>query len=130
PADLHISDTGPASATAGNTVTYTIVATNDGVTDVSGATVTDTFPASITGITYSSTITGTGSDSNTTGAGGINDVVTLSSGSSITYTVVGTLSNAAGGNVVDTATVTAPSNIFDANLVNNTASTTAAVTSM
>ena len=48
-ADLSITKTdGVTTATAGGSVTYTIVASNAGPSNATGATVADTFPASLT----------------------------------------------------------------------------------
>ncbi|GHG36451.1 hypothetical protein GCM10017784_33400 [Deinococcus indicus] len=55
--DLAVSKTGPAFAQPGGTVTYTIRAWNNG-TSASSATVTDTVPADLTGVTW--TCAGTG----------------------------------------------------------------------
>src|SRR4030095_9160884 len=52
-ADLAITKTnGVASVTAGSGVTYTIVASNAGPFAVTGATVADTLPASLTGVSW------------------------------------------------------------------------------
>lgn len=55
--DLAVSKTGPAFAQPGGTITYTIRAWNNGPT-VSSATVTDTVPADLTGVSW--TCAGTG----------------------------------------------------------------------
>ena len=59
-ADLQITNSAPATAVAGTVVTYTIIATNAGPNNIAGASVIDTFPTSVTGITYTSNITGSG----------------------------------------------------------------------
>ena len=58
--DLHITNTnGVDGVVAGRPTTYTITVTNPlGPSDASGATVTDTFPATLTGVTW--TCAGTG----------------------------------------------------------------------
>ena len=52
--DLHITKTnGVNGVVAGLPTTYTITVTNPlGPSDASGATVTDTFPATLTGVTW------------------------------------------------------------------------------
>jgi len=45
--DLSVSKTGPASVTAGDLLTYTIVVENRGPSDSTGATVTDTLPPDV-----------------------------------------------------------------------------------
>jgi uncharacterized repeat protein (TIGR01451 family) len=52
-ADLSITKTDNVdTVTTGQLLTYTIVARNTGPSTVTGATVTDTFPANFTGVTY------------------------------------------------------------------------------
>ena len=81
-ADLAITKTdGVTTATAGGGVTYTIVASNAGPSAAVGATVADTFPASLTG-TW--TCVGAGGGSCTaSGSGNINDTVNLPAGASV-----------------------------------------------
>src|SRR6185295_15313462 len=123
-ADLSITKTDGASGEVpGTAVSYTIVVANAGPSEVTGATVVDTFPATITGVSYTSVPAG-GATGNTTGPGNINDTVTMPSGSTITYTVSGTISPSATGSVANTATVTAPGGTTDPNLGNNSATDT------
>jgi uncharacterized repeat protein (TIGR01451 family) len=111
--DLAVTKTGPANAVLGQSVTYQIVATNNGPSDATGVTVTDVLPAgaTLTSATPSTgTCTGTGPVICTIGA--------LANGSSATITVVATLNT--GGTNVDTATVTGDQP--DPNAANNSAS--------
>ena len=55
-------------------------------------------------------------------------MVNLAPGSSITYTVKGTVAAGATGNLVNTATVTAPSGFTDTNLTNNSATDSDTIT--
>jgi len=65
-------------------VTYTITASNAGPNNDTGATVADTFPASLT-CTW--TCVGAGGGTCTaSGSGNINDTVNLPAGGSVTYT--------------------------------------------
>ena len=75
-ADLSITKTdGVTTATPGGSVTYTIMATNAGPSTATGATVADTFPASLT-CTW--TCAGAGGGTCTAaGSGNINDTVNL-----------------------------------------------------
>ena len=58
-ADLTVTkDDGVATYTPGGSVTYSIVVVNAGPSDVTGATVTDTFPAAITSANWTCTPTG------------------------------------------------------------------------
>jgi uncharacterized repeat protein (TIGR01451 family) len=120
-ADLAITKTnGVASVTAGSGVTYTIVASNAGPFAVTGATVADTLPASLTGVSW--TCVGAGGGTCTaSGSGNISDTVNLPVGASVTYTVTATLSASASGTLSNTATVAVPAGIVDPNPGNNSA---------
>jgi uncharacterized repeat protein (TIGR01451 family) len=119
-ADLAITKTdGVATATAGGSVTYTIVASNAGPSTATGATVADTFPASLT-CTWTCVGAGGGTCA-AAGSGNINGSVNLPSGGSVTYTASCTLSGAATGTLSNTATVTAPAGVTDPTPGNNSA---------
>lgn len=119
-ADLSITKTdGVTVAAPGGLVTYTIVASNVGPSNASGATVADTFPGS-----EACTWTCAGAAGGTctaSGSGNINDTVNLPSGASTTYTASCTISTAATGSVSNTATVTAPGGVTDSIPGNNSA---------
>jgi uncharacterized repeat protein (TIGR01451 family) len=125
-ADLSITKgDAPDPVSAGSTVTYTIVVTNNGPDTQTGATVTDTFPASLTNVTFTSVTTNGATGNTASGSGNINDLVTLPSASTITYTVTGTVpSNAPVGTLTNTATVTAPVNTFETDTTNNSSTAT------
>jgi uncharacterized repeat protein (TIGR01451 family) len=122
-ADLSITKTdGVTTATPGGSVTYTITASNSGPSNATGATVADTFPASLT-CTW--TCAGAGGGTCTAaGSGNLNDTVNLPSGGSVTYTASCTLSAAATGTLSNTATVTAPAGVTDPAPGNNSATDT------
>jgi uncharacterized repeat protein (TIGR01451 family) len=121
-ADLSITKTdGQTTAIPGTGVTYTIVVTNPGPSAVTGATVADTMPASLTGVTWTCVASGTGSCTLASGSGNINTTVDLPASSTATFTVTGTLSSTATGTLANTATVTAPSGVTDPNAANNSA---------
>jgi uncharacterized repeat protein (TIGR01451 family) len=119
-ADLAITKTdGVTTATPGGSTTYTITASNAGPSDAPGATVADTFPASLT-CTW--TCAGAGGGTCTaSGSGNINDVVNLQSGASVTYTASCTIASSATGTLSNTATVTAPAGVTDPTPGNNSA---------
>ena len=121
-ADLRITKTdGSATYIVGGAITYTIVVSNPvGPSNVTGATVTDTFPASLTGATWTCVGSGGGTCA-ANGTGNINNTVNLPVGASVTYTVNATVSAGATGNLVNTAQVTAPVGISDPTPANNTA---------
>lgn len=124
-ADLSITKTdGVTSVTAGGSTTYTIVASNAGPSGVTGATVADTFPASLT-CTW--TCAGAGGGTCTaSGSGNINDTVNLPSGGSVTYTAVCAISPSATGTLANTATVNSATS--DPTPGNNTATDTDTIT--
>ena len=110
------------TATPGGSVTYTITASNAGPSNATGATVADTFPASLT-CTW--TCVGAGGGTCTaSGSGNINDTVNLPSGGSVTYTASCTISAPATGTLSNTATVTAPGGVTDPTPGNNSATDT------
>lgn len=119
-ADLAITKTdGVTSAAPGGSVTYTITASNAGPSNATGATVSDTFPASLT---CSWTCVGAGGGTCTaSGSGNISDTVNLPAGGSTTYTAVCAISAAATGTLSNTATVTAPAGVTDPTPGNNSA---------
>ena len=91
-----------------------------------GATVADTFPASLT-CTW--TCVGAGGGTCTAaGAGNINDTVTLPAGGSVTYTASCTIAPSARHSLSNTATVSAPAGVTDPNPGNNSATDTDTLT--
>ena len=110
-ANLAITKTdGLANINSGSAITYTIVVSNAGPDTSNGSIVTDTVPASITGVTWTC---GGGTVGATCGApsgsgNSINTTANLPSGSSVTYTVSGTLSPTATGTLSNTARVITP----------------------
>ncbi len=121
-ADLAITKTnGTTTSTPGGTTTYTITASNPvGGDPVTGATVTDTFPASLS---CSTTCAGAGGGTCTAGpfTGNINDTVNLPAGASVTYTSVCQIAASATGTLSNTATITSAT---DPNPANNSATDT------
>jgi uncharacterized repeat protein (TIGR01451 family) len=86
-----------------------------------GATVTDTFPSSFTGVTYTATQVGGATGFTASGSGNVSNTVDMPSGSKITYTAKGKLNSAATGTLSNTATVSKPAGIDDPNTANNSA---------
>ena len=120
-ADLSITKTdGQTTAVPGTAVAYTIVASNAGPSAVTGATVADTFPGTITGITWTCVGVGGGTCA-ASGSGNINQTVNLPVGATVTYTVHGTICPSATGTVSNTATVAAAGGVTDPNPANNSA---------
>ena len=128
-ANLAITKTdGVTTATPGGSVTYTIVASNAGPSNVTGATVADTLPASIVGATWTGAGAG-GATGPASGSGNINaSTVNLPAGGSFTFTVTAPTSSAATGTLSNTATVTAPGGVTDPTPGNNSATDTDTLT--
>jgi uncharacterized repeat protein (TIGR01451 family) len=119
---------GLTTAAPGQAVTYTITASNAGPQADPAAVVADTFPAALTGATW--TCVGAGGGTCTAaGAGNINDVVNLPAGGSVTYTVNGTIAGNFVGVLSNTATVTGSGPVTDTNAGNNSATDTTTVVS-
>jgi uncharacterized repeat protein (TIGR01451 family) len=130
--DLSITKSdGVGAVYRASPLTYTIVVTNNSTTDpVTGAVVTDSRPSGITNGSWSWSCAPTGSNgcgtSGNSGGASINKTLgTLAPGASVTFTVQGTVSNnATAGNLVNTATVAAPSTVSDSNAANDSATDT------
>jgi uncharacterized repeat protein (TIGR01451 family) len=112
-ADLSITKTdGLATVNPGSAVTYTIVVSNLSTSSgaANGAIVTDTVPATLTGVTWTcGSPTGGATCGAASGSGNsISTTANLPVNSSVTYTVTGTLSASATGTLSNTATVLTP----------------------
>ena len=119
-ADLSITKTdGVTTAIPGQTLTYTIVVSNNGPSGDPNATFADTFPAILTNITYTSVAAGGATGNTAAGAGNLNETLNLPAASSVTYTVSATIDPSATGTISNTATVTA--SITDPTPGNNSA---------
>ena len=118
-ADLAIvKDNGATEVTAGMPVTYIITVINNGPNDEPNATVIDSFPADITGVTWICAGS-SGGTCTPSGAGNVMDVASLPVGGSVVYTATGTVSPDATGTVDNTATVSG-SSASDPDPANNT----------
>jgi uncharacterized repeat protein (TIGR01451 family) len=127
--DLSISKSdGRSFRSAGGTLTYTVVVTNNATYAITG-TVTDTVPASITGVNWTCTASAGSTCAAASGSGNsINTTATLAGGGTATYTVTGTLSAAATGTLTNTATVALPfAFLVDPTPANNTATDTTTI---
>jgi len=117
--DLSITKTDNVTTyTAGSIVTYTIVVTNNGPNDVTGATISDPKPTQVTTWGWCATPSCTPiANSNID----LSDTINLASGASVTYTVSANIDAVATGDLVNTASVSAPSGYSDPILGNNSA---------
>jgi uncharacterized repeat protein (TIGR01451 family) len=121
-ANLSITKTdSQTSDVPGTTIGYTIVATNLGPSCAPSATVTDTFPASLSGVTWTCSDSGAGSCGAAGGSGNINEAISFGSGGSVTYNVVATIDPATTGTLSNTASVAAGGGVADPTPGNNSA---------
>ena len=106
-ADLSVTkDDGVTSAVPGQTVFYTIVASNSGPSGVSDAALTDTFPTGFL-CTWTSVAAGgaSGNTNNAVPAGSLSETLNLPSSSSVTYTVTCSIPADATGTISNTASI-------------------------
>lgn len=128
-ANLAVTKTGPASVTAGNSITYTVTATNNGPSNATNVTLSDTLPPNTTFV--SNTQNGGPGFSCTNppsgGTGTINcTIATLAPGATATFTFVFNVSPAATGSIGNTANLS--SSTPDSTPGNNTATANTNVT--
>ena len=112
-ADLSVTKTdGVATITAGSAVTYTIVVKNAATSTgaANGSIVTDTVPATITGVNWTCGAATLGATCGAASGSGnaISTTANLPVGSTLTYTVTGTLSVTATGTLSNTARIITP----------------------
>ncbi|NCD71137.1 Ig-like domain-containing protein [Mucilaginibacter agri] len=121
--NLGITNTdGKTTYTPGTTNTYTLVATNTGINNATGATVTFPFPTGVTG-NWTATYTG-GSTGAASGIGSINQTVNIPVGGTITYSVTANVGSGVAGDLTTTATIAAPTGLTDQNPADNIATDT------
>src|SRR5262249_24063915 len=107
--------------------------TNNGPSDVVGASVVDLLPAAVTAATWNCFSSNGGTCGLSSGAGSVNQLADLPVGASVTYTIRGTVDPSLGTDLINTATVTPPTGVVDPALADNSATdtdTTAPVTDL
>jgi uncharacterized repeat protein (TIGR01451 family)/CSLREA domain-containing protein len=130
-ADLSITkDDGLTDVTPGQSVTYTIGVANAGPTPVVAAQVSDVLPTHLTSCSWTCSPSGGGACAAGPVNGDISDTVDLPPGATLTYTLDCTVSTAATGNLVNTATVAAPPWVNDTAAGNDSATDSDAVEGM
>jgi len=122
-ADLTVSKVGsPNPYVAGALLSYSIVVTNAGPSNVSNARVQDALPAALAGFTWTCTASGVSASCGTpAGVGNIDALVALPVGASATFTVSGTVPEATAGTLINTVMVTPPAGVTDPVPGNNSA---------
>ena len=125
-ADLAITKTdGSATYLPGGSLTYTITVTNAGPSDAVGAAVADTFDATrLTNIDWTCAASAGSACTAASGSGNISGAATILAGGTLTYSITANVLPGATGNLVNTATVTAPGGTTDPAAANNTATDT------
>ena len=122
-ADLSITKSdSPDPVTTGSDVTYTILVTNNGAANAQSVVVNDDLPGSV------SLVSCAANNGGVCGGSGNNQTITfpsLASGASATITLVATANGGAGSTISNTATISSATP--DANIGNNSATTTTAV---
>ncbi|WP_316745705.1 gliding motility-associated C-terminal domain-containing protein [Pedobacter gandavensis] len=125
---VSLVKTGPSQISAGQTVTYTLLAGNNGPSDARNLSITDAVPAGLTGVTWSVATQGTATIS--TGANGTGNNVQLTVdipagiANQILVTITGKVpASAAAGTLTNVATAT-PSEPGNPPVTSNTITTT------
>jgi uncharacterized repeat protein (TIGR01451 family) len=120
PGDLRVTQS-VASVVAGELAVYTVTVSNVGPNAVTGAVLNSTFPAQLSGTTWTCVPSGGASCAPTSGSGNwINKTLNLPVGSSVTFTVTGDLASTATGNLVSTVGVATPDGINELTPTDNT----------
>jgi uncharacterized repeat protein (TIGR01451 family) len=127
-ADLSVSKTdGQASSVPGQPVSYTIVAGNAGPSAVTAALLSDSPPASLSGVNWTCTASA-GSSCPASGSGPISASVNLLVGGTATFTMTAQVAPDATGTLANTASISAPAGVLDPAAANNAATDTNALT--
>jgi uncharacterized repeat protein (TIGR01451 family) len=108
----------------GEVKTYTIVVTNPGPQPVIGATVTDLFPAALTGATWTCQASAGSTCSAPSGTGNINATVSLPFNGSAAFIATVTVAPGTTGPLSNTATVAVPAGWNDPDPANNSVTDT------
>ncbi|MBO9732900.1 MAG: DUF11 domain-containing protein [Chitinophaga sp.] len=124
-ADLVIVKSGPANIAAGQNISYQLLVTNRGISDVTHALISDAVPAGVAITNVTATTTGNAS-AGTAVVNGNNITLTgdivAGIGNSIIVKIDGTVNPAATGTITNTATVAPPADVKEMNPANNTSS--------
>ena len=127
-ADLSITKTdGVTSASSGTSITYTIVVSNAGPSNVVDARVEDSIPATLSGVTWTC-VADAGADCDAaSGTGSIDELVDLDSGTTVTYTVTATVAAVNGTHHEHGDRRQSPAGTTDPDTANDSATDTTAV---
>jgi uncharacterized repeat protein (TIGR01451 family) len=119
--DLSVTKTdGLTTVAAGQPLTYTIVVSNAGPAAASGASLVDTAPPQLTAVSWTCTPSA-GAGCPASGAGSIHAPLSLPVGATATFSMTGTVAQAALGSISNRAVVAAPAGTIDPLAANNVA---------
>lgn len=128
-ADLLVTKEVVGSLVPGTTGTWKVTVTNTGPSSVAPASVSDSLPGSVTAISWTCAVPA--DPLNSCAASGVGDLDTvpvgLAPGASAVFTVTGLIDPSTTGDLVNTATVTAPGDVVDPIPANNSSTATRAV---
>lgn len=123
-ADLAVTKSdGLTQYVPGMTLTYTIIVTNNGPSDLTGISIVDVMPAAFATASWTA-IYSSGSSGPAAGSGDIDAVVDLLDAGTATFTVTATVRPEAFGDITNTVTVAPPAGVPDPDPSNNTATDT------
>jgi uncharacterized repeat protein (TIGR01451 family) len=122
-ADLAVTLSGGPTASEGQPLSWTISVTNAGPFAANGALVTDSFPSTMTGVTWTCAPDG-GAACPASGSGALGASVSLPVGGSLAIQATGTASLGGARLVTNTVTVAVPAGMDDPVPANNAASLT------
>jgi uncharacterized repeat protein (TIGR01451 family) len=127
--DLSITKTDSTrTAVPGATVRYTVAVTNSGPSDMRGASVVDTLPPSLTGVTWDCVGAGSATCANASGIGDVNTIVDLPVGTTATFTITANVDAGITGSLANTATVSPAPGTVDPDGSNNSDTDTDSLT--
>jgi uncharacterized repeat protein (TIGR01451 family) len=119
--DLQVSKSiNIASPAPGERITYTLVVTNAGPSNASGITLIDTLPTELSDVTWQCAVTGGATCPNTAGSGDISETIDMPKGSTVVFTVDGTIAQGT-TSLSNTVSATAPAGVTELNPDDNSA---------
>ena len=128
-ADLEVTKTPSVLAVAaGAPLTWTIVVSNRGPSDVAGAAVSDCFDGAFTNVTWTCTPAAGATCGVPAGVGSIAMTLNLASGGNATFIATGLVAGSAPGTLTNTGSVTPPASASDPDLTNNSFTASVVVT--
>ncbi|WP_376696944.1 beta strand repeat-containing protein [Wenzhouxiangella sp. EGI_FJ10305] len=127
-ADIQVDKTVEVSTLqTGALLTYTVIVSNSGPSDVSGIAVEDNPPAVLNGVSWSCMAAGSASCSETSGSGAVSLTADIPEGDSVTVELTGTIPEITSDEISNTATATIPSGVVDIDETSNTNTATIAI---